>query len=115
MYPVFLITLGINYVLDYQVGWFEGLLFICGYYIANITVGVGLHRLWSHDSYKINKYVEFILIMLSAGTLQGPALSWASNHFKQRTNEILVCGGKRGWVGDKRQRYVMLGADLSLT
>ena len=75
IYPIFIITLAVNYALDYQVGWFEGLLFIGGYYICNITVGIGLHRLWSHDSYKINKYVEFILILLSAGTLQGPALS----------------------------------------
>lgn len=85
IYPIFIITLVINYTLDYQVGWFEGLLFLGGYYICNITVGVGLHRLWSHDSYKINKYVEFVLILLSAGTLQGPALSWASNHFKHHT------------------------------
>ena len=85
IYPIFIITLVVNYTLDYQVGWFEGLLFLGGYYICNITVGVGLHRLWSHDSYKINKYVEFILILLSAGTLQGPALSWASNHFKHHT------------------------------
>ncbi len=85
IYPIFIITLAVNYALDYQVGWFEGLLFIGGYYICNITVGIGLHRLWSHDSYKINKYVEFILILLSAGTLQGPALSWASNHFKHHT------------------------------
>lgn len=85
IYPIFIITLVVNYTLDYQVGWFEQLLFLGGYYIYNITVGVGLHRLWSHDSYKINKYVEFILILLSAGTLQGPALSWASNHFKHHT------------------------------
>lgn len=82
LYPIFLIVLGINYLLDYQLGWFEGLLFISGYYVANISVGVGLHRLWSHDSYKINKYAEFVLTVFSAGTLQGPALSWASNHFK---------------------------------
>ncbi len=85
IYPIFIITLAVNYALDHQVGWFEGLLFIGGYYICNITVGIGLHRLWSHNSYKINKYVEFILIFLSAGTLQGPALSWASNHFKHHT------------------------------
>jgi len=86
IYPIFLIALSLNYVFDYQFGLFEGLLFVCGYYVANITVGIGLHRLWSHDSYKINKYVEFVLVILSAGTLQGPALSWASNHFKHHTH-----------------------------
>lgn len=82
VYPIFLIILGVKYAVDFQVGWFEVLMFVGGYYISNITVGIGFHRLWSHDSYKTNKYVEFILVLLSAGTLQGPALSWASNHFK---------------------------------
>jgi stearoyl-CoA desaturase (delta-9 desaturase) len=77
-----LIALGVGYAYNYQLGWFELLLFVSGYYISNITVGIALHRLWAHDTYKVNKYVEFILVLLSAGTLQGPALSWASNHFK---------------------------------
>jgi len=83
--PLTLIILGTLYSIDYQLGWLEVLLFVSGYYISNITVGIGLHRLWSHDTYKTNKYVELILAVLAAGTLQGPALSWASNHFKHHT------------------------------
>lgn len=83
--PIFMIVSGVNYIIDYQFGFLEFVLFITGYYISNITVGIGLHRLWSHDSYKTNKYVEFILMLLAAGALQGPILSWASNHFKHHT------------------------------
>lgn len=85
IYPIILICLGISYALGNSLGWFELILFLTGYYMANISVGLGLHRLWSHDAYKTNKYVEFILAVLSAGTLQGPALSWASNHFDHHT------------------------------
>lgn len=85
VYPAILITLFIFYKIDYQLGWFELGLFLTSYYVSNITVGIGFHRLWSHDTYKTNKYVEFILVILSAGTLQGPALSWASNHFVHHT------------------------------
>lgn len=85
IYPIILICLGVSYVLINSVGWFELILFLTGYYMANISVGLGLHRLWSHDAYKTNKYVEFVLAVLSAGTLQGPALSWASNHFDHHT------------------------------
>jgi len=84
-YPILLITLAVNFASDFGLGWFEAGLFVGGYYISNITVGIGLHRLWSHDTYKINKYAEFVLVLLSAGTLQGPTLSWASNHFKHHT------------------------------
>tara|TARA_B110000503_G_scaffold141911_1_gene236975 strand:+ start:1992 stop:3191 length:1200 start_codon:yes stop_codon:yes gene_type:complete len=83
--PLALIVLVTLYLVNYQLGWFEVLLFLSGYYISNITVGIGLHRLWSHDTYKTNKYVELILAILAAGTLQGPALSWASNHFKHHS------------------------------
>lgn len=85
LYPIALVALAIYYLTNFDFTWFEGGMFLLGYYISNITVGIGLHRLWSHDSYKTNKYVEFVLMMLSAGTLQGPALSWASNHFKHHT------------------------------
>lgn len=86
IYPVIIGSFATAYILNYQFGWLELFLLLAGYYVANISVGVGLHRLWSHDAYKTNKYVEFILAVFSAGTLQGPALSWASNHFKHHAH-----------------------------
>ncbi len=82
IYPLILIALGIWYGMTYGISSFEILLFVAGYYGANISVGLGLHRLWAHNAYKANKVVEFILALLSAGTLQGPALVWASDHHK---------------------------------
>lgn len=82
IYPIFLITLLFQYINNHSINYIEISLFLTGYYVANIAVGIGLHRLWSHGTYKTNKYIEFILILFSAGTLQGPALSWASNHFR---------------------------------
>ncbi|MFK8039999.1 MAG: acyl-CoA desaturase [Rickettsiaceae bacterium] len=85
VYPITLIILGVFYHIHNGIGIFEILVMIFGYYGSNISVGIGLHRLWSHNSYKTNKFVEFILAVFSAGTLQGPALSWASNHYKHHT------------------------------
>jgi stearoyl-CoA desaturase (Delta-9 desaturase) len=84
-YPVLLTVLAINYSAAHGIGWFEVIFAIVGYYGANISVGVGLHRLWSHNTYKTNKFVEFFLAMISAGTLQGPVLAWASDHHKHHT------------------------------
>jgi stearoyl-CoA desaturase (delta-9 desaturase) len=85
VYPIMLLALGIWYGVEYGISSFEILLFVVGYYGANISVGLGLHRLWAHNAYKVNKVVEFILAFLSAGTLQGPALVWASDHHKHHT------------------------------
>lgn len=84
-YPLLIVALGIWYWNTYSISSFEIILFIGTYYLANISIGVGLHRCWSHGAYKLNKYVEFILAMLSAGTLQGPALVWCSDHYKHHT------------------------------
>jgi len=85
IYPLLLIALGTWYISTYGISSFEIILFICTYYAANISIGVGLHRCWSHGAYKLNKYVEFIFAMISAGTLQGPALVWCSDHYNHHT------------------------------
>lgn len=85
IYPIYILGLSIWYGMTYGIGSFEITLFIITYYLANISIGVGLHRCWSHSAYKLNKYVEFVLALLSAGTLQGPALVWCSDHHKHHT------------------------------
>jgi stearoyl-CoA desaturase (delta-9 desaturase) len=83
--PIILAFLGFSYSKNFGIGKFEILLTICSYYIFNITVGIGLHRLWSHNSYKTNNFVEAILTLLSAATLQGPVIAWASDHHDHHT------------------------------
>lgn len=85
IYPIVLISLAIYYGVNYDIGAYHILIAILGYYGSNIAVGVGLHRLWSHNSFKTNKFVEFILMFMTAGTLQGPILAWASDHYKHHT------------------------------
>lgn len=85
LYPLYLLGLGIWYGMTYGIGLFEMVLFAVTHYLANISIGVGLHRCWSHGAYKLNKFVEFPLALLSAGTLQGPALVWCSDHYKHHS------------------------------
>lgn len=85
IYPVFLISLAIYYGMNYDIGSYQILIAVVGYYGSNIAVGVGLHRLWSHNSFKASKLVEVILMFLTAGTLQGPVLAWASDHYKHHS------------------------------
>lgn len=84
-YPLFLIFLTWSYLSNNSLSSFAILCFVLGYYVTNISVGVGLHRLWAHNSFKVNKYVEFVLIMFSAAALQKPALIWSSDHHKHHT------------------------------
>ncbi|MFQ3307451.1 MAG: stearoyl-CoA desaturase (delta-9 desaturase) [Candidatus Midichloriaceae bacterium] len=80
IYPVILGVLTYVYCSYYEIGKFEIISIVASYYIINISVGVGLHRLWSHAAFKTKKWVEVVLAILTAGTLQGPILAWASDH-----------------------------------
>ncbi|WHA05142.1 fatty acid desaturase [Candidatus Bandiella numerosa] len=80
VYPIVLSIIAMLYGYKYGIGKFEIISIIATYYIVNISVGVGLHRLWSHTAFKTKKWVEIILACLTAGTLQGPILAWASDH-----------------------------------
>lgn len=82
IYPPILFGVLGWYIVNFGISWFAIGSLIIGYYTSNISVGIGLHRLWAHNAYKASKAVEFILVFLTAGTLQGPALVWASDHFK---------------------------------
>ena len=84
-YPLFVVVTLVAYCLYYVTGWFEWGMAIVAYYIYNISIGIGLHRLWSHAAYKTNKFVEFVLMVISSGTLQGPAIAWASDHALHHT------------------------------
>ena len=85
VYPLIILVLGGFYWKKYGIGKFEILCTIISFYVFCVSVGVGIHRLWAHGSYKTNKVVEFILAIVSAGTLQGPVLAWASDHDKHHT------------------------------
>ena len=80
VYPLVLFLLAGFYWVKYGVGKFEVLFAVISFYTFCISVGIGIHRLWAHGAYKTNKVVEFILAVISAGTLQGPILAWASDH-----------------------------------
>ncbi|MBF8246694.1 MAG: fatty acid desaturase [Rickettsia sp.] len=80
IYPILLLCLLIHYVFNFDLKILHLIIFLLGYYIANISVGVGVHRLWAHASFKAHPIVEFLLAMFFSGTMQGPILSWVSNH-----------------------------------
>ena len=51
-------------------------------YISGISVTAGYHRLYSHPTYKTNKYVEAVLLFFATMATQGSALKWSFDHRK---------------------------------
>ena len=53
---------------------------IAWFIFFHINVGVTLHRLLSHKSFKVNELSESILSLLTVLSTLGPTLSWVSMH-----------------------------------
>lgn len=86
IYPLLLIVLSVIFLVNCEFKMSYLWLAIVTYYCANISIGIGVHRLWSHNSYKTKTWIEVILALISAGTLQGPIIAWASDHYRHHTH-----------------------------
>lgn len=49
-------------------------------YIAGIAITGGYHRLFSHQTYKTNRTIEYIMLFFGTLATQGSALKWACDH-----------------------------------
>ncbi len=52
------------------------------YTLVAFGVTVGYHRYVTHDSFKTNRVVKLILVILGTMSLEGTPISWAANHRK---------------------------------
>jgi len=48
--------------------------------ITGLGITAGVHRLWSHRSYKAGKFMRFLLMMFNSIANQGSIMHWARNH-----------------------------------
>lgn len=60
-------------------GWLYGVAAIL-MYITGLAVTVGYHRLYSHSTFKTNKYVEAVILFFASMATQGSALKWSCDH-----------------------------------
>ncbi|MDN3509052.1 MAG: fatty acid desaturase [Candidatus Neptunochlamydia sp.] len=61
----------------------KGSLFIAAaiiLYISGLAITVGYHRLYSHSTFKTNKYVEAVILFFGSMATQGSALEWSCDH-----------------------------------
>jgi len=50
------------------------------YCIGGLSMSVGYHRLFCHNSFKTNSYIKAILLFFASSTFQGSCLKWCRNH-----------------------------------
>jgi len=71
---------GIAWAVTQGVGWIEWSLFALMYSVTTIGLGVTVHRMLVHRSFKCGTGVKFILCVMGQLACQGSLLKWVGNH-----------------------------------
>jgi stearoyl-CoA desaturase (Delta-9 desaturase) len=68
------------------VGWHDLALFAAMYFLTGFGVTVGFHRLLTHRSFATSKPVEYLFAVMGSMSVQGPVISWVSDHRKHHAH-----------------------------
>jgi stearoyl-CoA desaturase (delta-9 desaturase) len=53
---------------------------VCMFVLVHLSISAGLHRLFSHKSYRATKPLELSLVLFSAAAFQSSIIEWAYQH-----------------------------------
>ncbi len=65
---------------NWLVDWQDILLMAVLYTPISLGVTIGYHRYLTHGSFKTNRVIKYILVILGTMSWQGGAIGWAANH-----------------------------------
>ncbi len=68
------------YFMHYSPSWKMWVISTILLYVAGMSVTAGYHRLYSHLTYKTNRWVEAVLLFFASMATQGSALKWSYDH-----------------------------------
>lgn len=82
LFAVFLIgsVAGLVWAFTQGIGLIEWSLFALMYALTTIGIGVGVHRMLVHGSFRCNPVVKFFLCAIGQMACQGSLLKWVANH-----------------------------------
>ena len=61
-------------------GWHDVILAVAFYYIAGLGISVGLHRYFTHGSFKAVRGFKIALAVAGSLAIEGPVITWVADH-----------------------------------
>jgi len=68
------------YIYFFDFLWADVILFFVLFFLTMTSITCGYHRLFSHRAYKAHPIVKVIYLFFGAGTYEGSAIEWSSDH-----------------------------------
>jgi stearoyl-CoA desaturase (delta-9 desaturase) len=77
-----MLGVGLAFVLAFShgIGWMEIIAFLSMFALGTIGIEIGLHRYFSHKSFRANKPMSVMLAILASVGAMGPVFYWAHYH-----------------------------------
>jgi stearoyl-CoA desaturase (delta-9 desaturase) len=79
-YHVLLLALVPVYLVYFKLSWGIILSSVILLYLTGMSITGGYHRLFSHQTYKTNKFIEAVFLFFGSMATQGSALRWSNDH-----------------------------------
>ena len=70
------------YLLNYDVDWALGAMFFVFYMMTGLSITLGYHRLFSHQTFKAKWPVRLFVLIFGAAAFENSAYWWSSEHRK---------------------------------
>jgi stearoyl-CoA desaturase (Delta-9 desaturase) len=84
--PVVAVLLAIVVLWGHGVSWVDLAVMAFMYVITGFGITVGYHRMLTHRAFQTSKPVEYTFAILGSMALQGPVISWVSDHRKHHAH-----------------------------
>ena len=68
------------YIYHHGLSWQEMVLFIFYVAVTGLSITVGYHRLFAHQTFKSTPIVDFLVLFFGAAAFEQSALDWSSQH-----------------------------------
>ena len=78
--PLLALVAAVPLAWGWGLGWHDIVIAIAFYYISGLGVSVGLHRYFTHGSFKAARGFKIALAVAGSLAIEGPVITWVADH-----------------------------------
>jgi stearoyl-CoA desaturase (Delta-9 desaturase) len=78
--PLLALIAAVPLAWGWGLGWHDVIIAIAFYYIAGLGISVGLHRYFTHGSFKAVRGLKIALAVAGSLAIEGPVITWVADH-----------------------------------
>jgi stearoyl-CoA desaturase (Delta-9 desaturase) len=78
--PMLALIAAVPLAWGWGLGWHDVVIAIAFYYISGLGISVGLHRYFTHGSFKATRGFKIALAIAGSLAIEGPVITWVADH-----------------------------------